>query len=111
MTTSQLPAGWDRYVRPCQSCGRPILWAFTEQGSRRMLDPALDDQGNQAVVRDGTGTLRARQLSTDRPVPDGFEKLMMPHVVTCPKAPGRTPPPESLPPNVVPLDRARRRPK
>lgn len=108
MTTARLPYGWDRAVRPCPSCGRPVLWASTERGGHRTLDPAVDDQGNQAVLRDGTGTLRARQLTKDLPTPAPFEKLMMPHVATCPKAPGRVPPPHELPDNVVPLDRSRR---
>jgi hypothetical protein len=100
-----LPGGWDRLVRECPSCRRPVLWAVTHNGKRMPLDPAVDDQGNTAVHRDATGTLAARVLTREFPTAAPFEVLLVPHFATCTNRPGHPPSPATLPENVIPIGR------
>jgi hypothetical protein len=48
-----------------------------------MIDSGRDERGNQAVRQDHTGRWLVRQLTKERPVPEGDEHLHMPHVATC----------------------------
>ncbi|MFF0510982.1 hypothetical protein [Streptomyces sp. NPDC004250] len=70
-------------VTACPSCLAEIRWAITERGRRQPVNAAPDDRGNLAVYTDGTGTLRARVLTKDRPALEHHEWRAMPHVATC----------------------------
>lgn len=67
----------------CRDCRRPVLWTTTEAGKRLAVDPEPDPAGNAAVWRDGTGAVRSRRPSAELPL-NGWERLYMPHVATCP---------------------------
>ncbi|MDT0567877.1 hypothetical protein RM704_10415 [Streptomyces sp. DSM 3412] len=67
----------------CHDCRRPILWTITEAGKRLAVDPDPDSAGNTAVRCDGVGTWRSRRPTTELPI-NGWERLHMPHVATCP---------------------------
>ncbi|MDF2710676.1 MAG: hypothetical protein K0R62_6328 [Nonomuraea muscovyensis] len=67
----------------CPSCHDAIRWAITERGRRQPVNAAPDNKGNLAVYTDGTGTLRARVLTKDRPALEHHEWRAMPHVATC----------------------------
>ena len=86
----------------CSQCYRPVIWATTVYERPIPLDPDPDPDGNQAVMRDGTGALRTRQLKKNQE-PADFERLHMPHAATCAarRAPAR------LPSNVTPITSAR----
>ncbi|NML55689.1 hypothetical protein HHL19_36280 [Streptomyces sp. R302] len=78
---------------PCPSCGAPIRWAVTAAGRRQAVNADPDPTGNTAVYTDGTGRLRVRTLTTERPSLEGAEWQAMPHVATCPRPqPRRTAP-------------------
>lgn len=70
-------------VSACPSCHKPIRWAITAAGKRQPVNAEPDDKGNLAVYTDGTGTLRARVLTADRPTLEHLEWRAMPHVATC----------------------------
>ncbi|MET9952371.1 hypothetical protein ABZ135_12590 [Streptomyces sp. NPDC006339] len=68
---------------PCPSCGQPIRWAVTAAGRRQALDAAPDDTGNLGAYTDGTGRLRVRVLTAERPTLEHAEWRAMPHAATC----------------------------
>jgi hypothetical protein len=68
---------------PCRDCRRPVLWTTTEAGKRLAVDPEPDPTGNAAVWRDGTGAWRSRRPTAELPL-NGWERLHLPHVATCP---------------------------
>lgn len=70
-------------VTTCPSCHQRIRWAITAAGRRQPINPDPDEQGNLAVYTDGTGTLRARVLTKERPALEHLEWRAMPHVATC----------------------------
>ncbi|MFD9306109.1 hypothetical protein ACFWCB_26230 [Streptomyces sp. NPDC060048] len=73
----------DHDVASCPSCAEAIRWTTTATGRRQAVNAAPTPLGNVAVYRDGVGTLRSRGLSTERPTPETYEQLYMPHVATC----------------------------
>lgn len=80
----------------CPRCRRPVIWTLTaENRVTRAVNPDRDPDGNQAVHQNRAGRWISRQLTRDRPTPEGSESLHVPHVATCPvPAPRRaaTPP-------------------
>ncbi|MBB4987474.1 hypothetical protein [Streptomyces nymphaeiformis] len=68
---------------PCPSCGQPIRWAVTAVGRRQALNATTDPEGNTAAYTDGTGRLRVRVLTAERPTLEGAEWRAMPHAATC----------------------------
>lgn len=97
-------------TRPCQHCAEPIVFAITAAGRRQPLNPDPDPAGNVAVLRDATGTLRARVPSPDLPLM-GYERLHMPHAATCTRTRRRPAASPSLPAGVVDLATYRTRRK
>lgn len=76
-------------TKPCSYCRKPILWTVTTAGRPLAVNPDPDPTGNQAVYRDGAGTLKSRGLSADRPGLDHLEWRAVPHIATCPRPPVR----------------------
>jgi hypothetical protein len=72
----------DHDVQMCPGCDARIRWAITVNGKRQAINADPDDKGNLAVYRDGTGTLKARVLTLERPQLEGAEWRAMPHVAT-----------------------------
>ncbi|MFE9737317.1 hypothetical protein [Streptomyces sp. NPDC006477] len=68
---------------PCPSCGQPIRWAVTAAGRRQALNALADPAGNLGAYADGTGRLRVRVLTAERPTLEGAEWRAMPHAATC----------------------------
>lgn len=68
---------------PCESCAQPIRWATTAIGRRQPINPTTDPAGNLAAYTDGTGRLRVRVLTGERPTLEGAEWRAMPHAATC----------------------------
>ncbi|MFI1030762.1 hypothetical protein [Streptomyces sp. NPDC020951] len=70
----------------CDACGRRVLYALTDKHRKIIaIDPPEDPSGNQAVsVRDTV--YWTRQLTNERPRPEGREVLRKPHVASCPVA-------------------------
>lgn len=68
---------------PCPSCGEPIRWAVTAAGRRQALNATPDEAGNAAAYTDGTGRLRVRTLTSERPAMEHAEWRAMPHAATC----------------------------
>ncbi|RSS51386.1 hypothetical protein [Streptomyces sp. WAC01280] len=68
---------------PCPSCEQPIRWAVTAAGHRQALNPTADPAGNLGAYTDGTGRLRVRALTAERPSLEGAEWRAMPHAATC----------------------------
>ncbi|MFE6379207.1 hypothetical protein [Streptomyces roseolus] len=68
---------------PCLSCGTPVRWAVTAAGRRQAVNPDPDPSGNLGVYTDGTGRLRVRVLTTERPTLEHAEWQAMPHAATC----------------------------
>jgi hypothetical protein len=91
----------------CPACRTPVTWAFTKNGKLLALNPEPDPAGNQAAYRDHRPAWLTRQLK-DGEDPYGFERRYMPHVATCTGAQQRKAP-AALPPNVIPIGRARKR--
>ena len=81
-----MPSLSDHGVVLCDGCSERIRWAITEKGNRQPINADPDEEGNLAVRRDGTGTLKARVLAGDRKQLEGAEWQAMPHAATC-KAP------------------------
>lgn len=79
----------DHDVTTCESCGARIRWTVTAAGKRLAVDadPAAD--GNTAVHADGTGRVRSRGLSKERPTLEHHEWLAKPHFATCANPPLR----------------------
>ncbi|TLQ45786.1 hypothetical protein [Streptomyces marianii] len=73
----------DHDVTTCDSCGSRIRWTVTAAGKRLAVDADPAEDGNTAVYRDGTGRLRSRGLSSERPTLEHAEWLAKPHVATC----------------------------
>ncbi|BBA98283.1 hypothetical protein RVR_4414 [Actinacidiphila reveromycinica] len=96
----------------CADCRREVWWTVTDAGKRLAVDPEPNPDGNAAVYRDGTGTRRSRRPTDELPLM-GWERLHMPHVVTCsarPRTPAPAPAPAGpLPPGVSDLSAYRRR--
>ncbi|WP_432193789.1 hypothetical protein [Streptomyces sp. bgisy027] len=67
----------------CPRCLAQVIWCTTERQKAQMVDRDRDERGNQAVRQDHTGRWLVRQLSKDRPTPEGAEALHMPHAATC----------------------------
>ncbi|MFG2899546.1 hypothetical protein ACGFZH_20995 [Streptomyces zaomyceticus] len=69
---------------PCPSCSQPIRWAVTAAtGSRQALNAHPDPEGRLGAYTDGTGRLRVRVLTAERPTLEGAEWRAMPHAATC----------------------------
>ncbi|MFE6853460.1 hypothetical protein ACFVDH_22050 [Streptomyces sp. NPDC057674] len=78
-------------VSSCSGCGAPIRWTVTATRKRQAVNPEPDPKGNLAVYADGTGRLRSRGLTKERPALEHLEWQAMPHQATCPRpAPRRT---------------------
>lgn len=75
----------------CDSCLKEVLWTVTALGNKKAVNPEPDPAGNTAVYTDGTGRVRSRQLSKERPILEHAEWLAMPHVATCVRPRPRTP--------------------
>ncbi|REE62161.1 hypothetical protein BX257_4774 [Streptomyces sp. 3212.3] len=73
----------DHDVATCPSCHARIRWTITVNAKRQPINADPDAAGNLAVYRDGTGTLRSRVLTTERPTLEHAEWRAMPHVATC----------------------------
>jgi hypothetical protein len=82
----------DHDVTTCDSCGDRIRWTVTAAGKRLAVNAEPDDTGNTAVHTDGTGRVRSRGLSTERPTLEHHEWRAKPHVATCrtPRPPRRS---------------------
>ncbi|MER8042727.1 WhiB family transcriptional regulator [Streptomyces sp. NPDC094032] len=79
---------------PCPSCGKPIRWAVTAAGRRQALNANPDPTGNAAAYTDGTGRLRVRALTGERPALEHAEWRAMPprrHLHPPPAPPRRAP--------------------
>ncbi|GAB3117940.1 hypothetical protein GCM10027160_29270 [Streptomyces calidiresistens] len=77
---------------PCSSCDRLVLWTTTEAGRLLAVDAEPNRAaGNTAIYRDGTGRLRSRALTKDRPNRENYEELHIPHVANCPAPRPRRP--------------------
>jgi hypothetical protein len=81
----------DHDVQMCPGCFARIRWAITVNGKRQAINAEPDTKGNLAVYRDGTGTLKARVLTRERPQLEGAEWQAMPHAATCSRPPARRP--------------------
>jgi len=75
----------------CPRCLAEVIWCVTVNRRAQMVDHDRNPDGNQAVRQDHTGRWLVRQLTSERPTPEGAENLHMPHVATCtapaPRAP------------------------
>lgn len=67
----------------CPRCHAPVIWCTTVNQKAQMVDRDRNPDGNQAVRQDHTGRWLVRQLTKDRPTPEGAEALHMPHIATC----------------------------
>lgn len=70
-------------TQTCATCAHPIRWATTAAGRRQALDAAPNPDGNLAAYTDGTGRLRVRVLTGERPALEHAEWRAMPHAATC----------------------------
>ena len=73
----------------CTSCHAPIRWTVTAAGRGLPVDADPAEDGNTAAYYDGTGRLRSRGLSKERPVLEHAEWLAKPHQATCSSPPPR----------------------
>jgi hypothetical protein len=89
-----MPSLSDHDVVRCDGCLERIRWAITVNGRRQALNADPDESGNLAAYTDGTGTLKVRVLTKERPSLEGAEWQAMPHVATC-KRPRQTPRPRA----------------
>ncbi|OII63795.1 hypothetical protein BJP40_02635 [Streptomyces sp. CC53] len=76
----------DHGVQRCERCGARVRRTATAAGRRLLVDADPAPTGNTAVYTDGTGRLRSRSLTADRPTLEHLEWRAMPHPATC-KAP------------------------
>jgi hypothetical protein len=67
----------------CKHCGRPIVWAKTERGKNRPVDP--DPVPNGDLELKATGTENGRVLFAVRTAPTSATKRWRCHFVSCPK--------------------------
>jgi hypothetical protein len=65
---------------PCKLCGRPIVWATDEKGTRHPLDPKAPVY--QAVEIDGVVT--AEKIGQGSNVMGDEIRTMVTHFATCP---------------------------
>lgn len=88
-------------VARCDYCLARIIWTVTAKGARMAVNAEPDAAGNQAVYTDGTGRVRSRAITTDRPSLEHAEWRAMPHPATCtrprPRAPRQAPRPVRRP--------------
>lgn len=69
----------------CPRCLAQVIWCTTDANRvPQAIDRHRDPQGNQAVRIDRVGRYLVRQLTRERPTPEGSETLHKPHVATCP---------------------------
>jgi hypothetical protein len=69
----------------CPRCQEPVIWCLTDANRvPQPIDRNRDTDGNQAVRIDLVGRYHVRQLSGDRPTPEGSETVHQPHIATCP---------------------------
>jgi hypothetical protein len=68
----------------CFRCEEEVTWAWTVNGKMLALNPAPDENGNQAAHRDVRGAWVTRQVGKNGKLA-GFERRYMPHVATCPQ--------------------------
>ncbi|MFF9269126.1 hypothetical protein EF913_28445 [Streptomyces sp. WAC04189] len=73
----------DHDVVLCDDCLERIRWAITVNGRRQAINADPDPEGNLAVHRDGTGTLKVRVLTKERPTLEHAEWQAKPHIATC----------------------------
>lgn len=78
-----MPSLSDHHIVQCDDCLERIRWAITVHGRRQAVNATPDTAGNLAVYTDGTGTLKVRVLTKERPSLEGAEWQAMPHVATC----------------------------
>ncbi|MFE6223309.1 hypothetical protein [Streptomyces sp. NPDC057854] len=78
---------------PCLSCGTLVRWAVTAASRRQAVNADPDPAGNLGAYTDGTGRLRVRVLTTERPTLEHAEWRAMPHAATC-----TLPQPRRMPP-------------
>lgn len=94
----------DRVSQRCSRCQAPIVWARTDGGKAMPVDLLEDLAGNVGIFVDGAGTVRARVITSERPV-EPHERLHVPHFATCGVSKVATPRQD----NVIPIYRARAR--
>ncbi|MEU9777731.1 hypothetical protein [Streptomyces sp. NPDC047968] len=82
-----MPADHD--VTHCPSCLAPIRWTVTAAARRMAVNATPDPAGNVAVHTDGTGRVRSRALTRERPTLEHHEWKAMPHAATCTAPPRR----------------------
>ncbi len=80
----------DHTVDHCRDCFARIRWAITVNGRRQAVNADPDEAGNLAAHVDGTGTLKVRVLSAERPTLEHAEWKAMPHAATCRSPRSRT---------------------
>ncbi|MEV0475501.1 hypothetical protein [Streptomyces prunicolor] len=73
----------DHDIVHCDGCLARIRWAITVNGRRQAIDADASPDGNLAAHVDGTGTLKVRVLSKERPTLEHAEWQAMPHAATC----------------------------
>ena len=78
-----MPSLSDHDVVLCDDCLERIRWAITVNARKQAVNADPDEDGNLAVYKDGTGTLRVRVLTKERPSLEGTEWQAMPHAATC----------------------------
>lgn len=76
-------------VVACPSCHAPIRWTVTAAAKQLPVDADPAEDGNTAAYYDGTGRLRSRGLSKERPVLEHAEWLAKPHFASCTTRPAR----------------------
>jgi hypothetical protein len=79
----------DHDVTLCPSCYAPIRWTVTAAARRLPVDAEPSTDGNLAVYTDGTGRVRSRALTKERPTLEHNEWQAMPHFATCKAPPAR----------------------
>ncbi|MFF2522281.1 hypothetical protein [Streptomyces liangshanensis] len=84
-----MPTLPDHDVTACASCHAPIRWTVTAAGRPLAVEaePDTTGTGNTAVYADGTGRLRSRGLSRERPALEHAEWRATPHIANCPNPP------------------------
>jgi hypothetical protein len=78
-------------VERCARCNARIIWTITAKGQRMPVNAEPAKDGNQAIHKDGAGTLKSRALTADRPTLEHAEWQAMPHFVTCAAPPPKRP--------------------
>ncbi|MET4927658.1 hypothetical protein P3L51_35775 [Streptomyces sp. PSRA5] len=73
----------DHDVVRCGLCGARIRWTVTASGAAQSVNADPDPSGNTAVFTDGTGRVRSRGISKERPTLEHAEWLARPHIADC----------------------------